>query len=150
MALSLEIRSLPLHTSIQHPASLETSVDTDWGLGPGLLQRHRARKCSCFLLVNPTLPRHPPLTTQFQFCVSTCLNFTYSQYRKWGIKLTFPCSNFFPFRPTFRIVSLFLNTCFTFHTMAICLLDYLLRIQFSVALQPYDTISPLRIVSGIS
>ena len=43
---------------------------------------------------HPILLREPRLTTQFKFCVSTCLNLTYSWDRKWGIKLTFLWSNF--------------------------------------------------------
>ena len=53
-------------------------------------------------------------------------------------KFDFSMQQFFsPFRQTFCVVSLFLCICFTFYiTVAICLPDYLLQIQFPVAVQP--------------
>ena len=54
----------------------------------------------------------------------------------------------FPFRPTFNFVYLFLSICIMFLIISICLLDYLLQIQFPVVLQPYHTI--FSIISGIN
>ena len=76
--LNLETRSLnancPHSMSIQHPSRSRNIGRYRLGL--------RARICfggtRKYLLINPTLLRQPPLTAQFQFSVSTCLNLTNS------------------------------------------------------------------------
>lgn len=129
----------PIPWAFSTPAGLETSVDTDWGSGPGSALEVQDKKVSAY-------QPHSAEAATFNRTISIlCFNLFESHkliIEEMRHKFDFSMQQFFsPFRRAFCFVSLLLCICFTFYiTVAICLPDYLLQIQFPVAVQPYHTI----------